>query len=125
MRRIEPIVPDELLLAGLRRAERHHVDHDGVPRRGVPFWVILGHIAIPRRTKSARAVRARLEAFEALGVVEKTTRNGVKVWLLTTKGKRRVRSTGPTALPESPQHQEWRSARIAAADAIEIFRETF
>lgn len=111
--------PDDLILAAIDRAIRHRSG------RSVPYWVLFDHLAVRSRSKQARHVRARLTALSENGSITQSREHGVQVWALTSKGKRRVRRASKTAdlLPESPQHQEWRSARTAAGDSIEEFHK--
>jgi hypothetical protein len=120
----EDTVSDVLVLAAVDRAERHSARDTP----GVPVWDALKHLAIARRSKRARHVRARLDALQAGGLLARSRRHGVPVWALTSTGRRRLaraRRTGePLELPESPQHREWRNARKLAGEEIERFRES-
>lgn len=104
-------IPAELVLAAIDRAERHEAQENP----GVPIWDICQHLAIPRRS---RRIRARLNALEAVGSLDRSRRHGVVLWVLTATGHRRLgraRRTGQVGdLPESPQHRRWREARRAA-----------
>lgn len=132
---------DELLLAAVERAGRHRApgarpeprstaaeqarrEAPSVPAAAI--WTILEHLAVPRRSKAARGVRARLEVLEAAGSLERSRRGGVQTWRLTSAGcarLRRARRAGEVPrLPESPQHRAWRDARMAATQEIERFR---
>ncbi len=79
-------VSDPLVLAAVARAYRHR-SAEGL---GVPIWHILERLAIAKRTKAAREVRARLDAMHADGLVQSSRRHGVVVWALTLAGKRRL-----------------------------------
>lgn len=113
---------DELVLAALQRASAH------APRAGesVPAWAVLEHLALPRRSRAARHVNARLEAMQTRGWLERARRHGVPTWGLSAAGKRRLRRTRRSGqlppLPESPQHRAWRNARVLAQYEIERFR---
>lgn len=117
-------VSDGLVLAAVDRAYRHRSTEGSE----VPFWNIIDHLAIAKRTNAARDVRARLVALQIDGLLHNTRRHGVVVWGLTWGGKRRLerelRSTNPPRLPESPQHRAWRAARDLARQEIERFRDT-
>jgi hypothetical protein len=112
------VIPNELVLAAIERAERHRARDTP----GVPVWSITEHLDLPRRS---RRVRSQLGALEAAGFLERSRRHGVPVWALTSAGRRRLmqarRSGNVPELPESPQHRAWRNARTAAAEEIERF----
>lgn len=105
----------ESALAAIDRAERHHTRD--VP--GVPIWEITEHLAIPRRSRRIRDV---LDALEGAGVLQRSLRHGVRLWVLTSAGRRRlqrIRRAGKLpGLPESPQHRRWREARCRAEREI-------
>ncbi|HTU78249.1 MAG TPA: hypothetical protein VMF09_05760 [Solirubrobacteraceae bacterium] len=112
---------DELVLAGVERAERH----DARASRAVPVWTILEHLDVRRRSHVARHVAARLVALAQEGWLARSRRHGVLTWTLTPAGERRLadarRAERLPALGESPQHRAWRNARTAAAQEIERF----
>jgi hypothetical protein len=118
------VIPDELVLAAIERAERHRTND--VP--GVPIWAITEHLDIPRRSGKARHVRSRLGAFEAAGSLESSRFRQVQIWALTPAGRRRlrraVRAGDIPQLPESPQHRTWRRARTIAAEEMERLRRS-
>jgi hypothetical protein len=67
-----------------------------------------------------------MEQLTAAGLLTRTRRHGVLVWAITPAGRRRLaqaRRRGQIALPESPQHREWRYAREEAADRLQEFRQ--
>jgi len=113
---------DELVLAAVARAE----DHGTPDTPEIPFWAILEHLAVPRRSAAARHVRARLDVLHEAGSLQRSRRHGVPTWALTPSGRRRLRRAERAGrlgqLPESPQHRAWRNARTAAAQEIERFR---
>lgn len=115
------VAPDPLVLAAIDRAERH----DPHGRRGVPVWGVYQHLSIPKRSGQARRVRARLEALETAGSIERSRRHGIPTWALTATGRRRLararRAGDVPVLPESPQHRQWREARALAAQEIGRF----
>lgn len=114
-------IPDALILAAIDRAERHR----GSDVHGVPIWAITEHLSIGRRSAAARHVRSRLAALEAMGRLGLSRRHGIPVWALTSDGRRRRadRAGDVPALPESPQHRQWRESRALAALEIERMRE--
>jgi DNA-binding transcriptional regulator PaaX len=110
-----------LVLTALERAIRHRAGDAHV----APIWAILDHLQIPRRSGEARRVRAVLEELSTAGQLEVSRPHGVDAWALTDTARRqlaRARRDGLTpALPESPQHREWRNARTSAGQEIERF----
>jgi hypothetical protein len=116
-------IADDLILAAIDRAERHF----GRDASGVPMWEITEHLGIGRRSAAARHVRSRLAALEAMGRLEPSRRNGIPLWVLTGRGRRRLRRAERAGdvpvLPESPQHRQWREAHALAAQEIERMRE--
>jgi DNA-binding XRE family transcriptional regulator len=119
--RVDVVVSDVLVLAAIDRAERH----SGRDARGVPVWALLRHLDVATRTKRAREVRERLDGLVAAGSLECGRRHGVAVWVLTSRGRRRLsrarRAGRVPVLPESPQHRAWREARGQAGQRIEGF----
>lgn len=115
-------VSDWLVLAAVARAYRHR-SPKGLD---VPFGDIIDHLAIARRTKAARNVRAHLAALCDADLVRRSRRHGITVWGLTWAGQRHLeralRSTDPPILPESPQHRAWRNAHDLAGQEIDRFR---
>jgi hypothetical protein len=61
------------------------------------------------------------------GTISKEKRHGLEVWVLTSKGKRRLskerRAGTELVLPESPQHQAWKNARTVAGEEIGRFTQ--
>lgn len=108
-------VPDAMILAAIERAALHR------GRPGVPIWMILEHLGLPRR---ARRVRPEICALTDAGALATSRAHGVQLWSLTTAGRRQLRRAGDVRLPESPQHQAWRAARALAEQEIERFRST-
>jgi hypothetical protein len=104
----------DLVLAAVRRA----VGHGPPGRAGVPFWTVLEHLGVPRRTKRARAVRARLEELEASGALRRAREHGVPLWALTVAGAERLGGGERPVLPEAPQHLAWRRARTVAGQEL-------
>jgi hypothetical protein len=112
---------DELVLAAVERAARHHARDTPA----VPVWSVLEHLDLRRRTAAARHVVARLDALHAGGWLASSRRHGSPTWVLTAGGAerlRRARRAGSLpALPESPQHCAWRTANTAAGQEIDRF----
>jgi hypothetical protein len=106
-------VPDAMILAAIERAALHR------GRPGVPIWMILEHLGLPRR---ARRVRPQIRALTDAGTLATARARGVQLWSLTAAGRRQLRRAGDVRLPESPQHQAWRAARALAEQEIERFR---
>lgn len=115
-------ITDLHALAAVERAIRHRAPG---PSAAVPVWVIREHLGVPARSGAARQLRARLAALEGTAL-ERGKRHGAEVWSLTAAGKRRLararRKGELPVLPESPQHEAWRSARTLAQQRIEGFR---
>jgi hypothetical protein len=115
------VIPDELVLAAIERAKRH----DGRDSPEVPTWAIYEHLGLAKRSGAARRVHARLSVLQEAGWLAPARRSGVPMWVLTSAGRRRLqraKRAGNVALPESPQHREWREARAMAGREIERFR---
>ena len=113
----------ELVLAAVDRAIRH--DRDA--RRAVSARAIRAHLALPPRSGAARGLGPVLEGLCADGSLTRERRRGVTRWALSGAGRallarRRRRDGAPAALPESPQHAAWRSARRIAAQEIARLR---
>lgn len=122
MSRRDVVIGDVLVLAAVERAQRH----SGRGREGVPRWTIMEHVGVPVRSGRARLVRARVDALVAVGAVERRRRRGVDTWVLTARGRRRLRrARGAGRVPvlvESPQHRAWREAHALAERRVEGFR---
>lgn len=85
-------IPDALILAAIDRAARHWR-----PRRvDVSKSEIYNHLAIPSRSGPARHVHRQLTAMEAAGILQRSRRNGLVVFSLTSTCGRRVK-TRPSA----------------------------
>jgi len=112
----------ELVLAAVERAVRHR----GEERHAAPLWAILAHLATPRRSIAARALRAQLDELCKEGALVHSREHGVGLWALTSAGGGRLgklrRQGAALALPESPQHADWRNANTLAGQEIERFR---
>lgn len=116
-------IPDAMILAAIDRAARHWPHGEEVSKNE-----IYDHLAVPSRSGPARHVHRRLAALEAAGFLERSSRNGVEVFELTSSGRRQLRDAQrieEVVLPESPQHRAWRNARSLAGQEIERFRCEF
>jgi hypothetical protein len=115
-------VTEELVLAAMDRAARHRARE----KDEVPVWALFEHLAIPRRSGAARRVRARVDAMEVAGLVERSRRHSVGMLVITRRARRLIKQLQQEGslpvLPESPQHQKWRHARTLAGQEIERFR---
>lgn len=116
-------VGDALVLAAAERAERHR------PRGGpgVMLGDVFAHMGFIYNGAATRQLRPRLDALLSAGALEHARRHGIKLWVLTCTGRRRLvraRHKGEVVeLPESPQHRRWRHSRATAAERIEGYRE--
>ncbi len=116
-------IPDALILAAVDRAVRHWARGEEVSKHE-----IYDHLAIPSRSGPARHVHRRLTTLETAGMVERSRRNGIVVFSLTSSGRlslEHAQRSGEVVLPESPQHREWRRARSLAGQEVERFRREF
>jgi hypothetical protein len=111
------VIPDDLMLAAITRAEHHH------GYQGAPDWEIVEHLAVARRSRQARQVKARLPELVQAGFLGESRRHGVNVWATNAKTRKRLAPVPEVmrSLPESPQHRKWRDARDAAEHEIEGF----
>jgi hypothetical protein len=115
-----PMPSDELLLAAIERAERHH-RHD---HRGALLATIKEHLHLDKAGWTTIRLRPKLEALATAGLSEEVRRNSLTLWAITEAGRASLRALGDEIeLPESPQHRRWREAREAAAERIEPIRE--
>jgi hypothetical protein len=115
----QEIPSEQLVLAAIDRADRHRRR----PAEGVSRWEVLEHLAVGRRAKAARVVKARLDALTDSDVLAREKRHGTFLWRLTATGRRRLEHAHPTVLPESPQHRRWREARDRAPSEARQGRE--
>lgn len=114
----EYIVPDALILAAIERANLH----EGRALRSH----VAKHLGYRHAPATTRWLRPRIEAMEEVGQVEQHRSLGLTYWRLTDAGAKRLeaeRRVGKVgALPESPQHREWRAAQQVACERIEEVR---
>jgi len=112
------VIPDELVLAAIDRAVRHHC----FQRPKAILATIKEHLGLPAH---ARGVRIALNGLVQAKQVELSKSGGVEWWELTAAGRKRLerarRADQPPELPESPQHQWWRKARVLSEQEIERF----
>jgi DNA-binding PadR family transcriptional regulator len=117
------------LLAAIDRAERHRsaTPADTHQTNGEPLSRIVNHLGLVHGSWTTRRLRPQLAGLEDAGILASERRRGVLVWKLTDKGRRRLararRAGQAGALPESPQHREWREAHAAAAARRDEFHE--
>jgi hypothetical protein len=111
----------DALLAAIARAVRHRRE-----QAPAPFWAILEHLAVPRRSAAARELRMQLTTLQRGGLVQRVSQHGIPAWTPTPAGRRRLarlrRAGAAPSLPESPQHLAWRHARATAGLELERFR---
>lgn len=112
---------DQLVLAAVRRAALH----EGGQRGAVPLRAVLAHLGIAPRSARGRELRRRVERLGEAALLRQARAHGVVVWSLAEDGARMLdaaeaRGWRP-ALPESPQHRAWRSARAAAERELDRF----
>lgn len=116
-------VNDALVLAAVERAERHHPNRTGA---GVLLGEVFAHMGFIYNGAATRQLRPRLDALLADGALEHVRRHSIKLWVLTSTGRRRLaqmrRRDGPVLLPESPQHRLWRHTRERAGERIGEYR---
>ena len=114
-------ISDLHILTAIGRAERH------AEANGVRMIRIAEHLGLGSGNAATRTLRARVEALVEAGAVRQFRLLGSKVWGLTPSSRRRVARTRREgrlpALPEAPQHSEWRLARSQAAGEIELLCE--
>lgn len=124
LRRFTDPIPDALVLAAVERAQSDspHQDPGAVMSR------IAAHLGYIPSAWTTRNVRPQMEQLTADGQLHRTRRHGVLVWAITPAGRRRLaqaKRRGQVALPESPQHREWRYAREEATDRLHELRQLF
>jgi len=113
------VVPDDLILAAVARAERHRC-RDAITRSDIHH-----HLHIPSRSGKVRVIKARVAALTEEDCLEQSRKYGIDAWALTPRGRRRLKRADVAGLlPEAPQHQKWRQASTLATQEIERIRET-
>jgi hypothetical protein len=114
-------VPDALVLAAVRRAQRHHPGQKRVPR-----WRVAEHLGFVHSAATTRRLRPQLESLRAAGSLKRVRKHGQDQWIISPTGSRRLaaaRRAGKVGeLPESPQHRRWRHAREEAERRYDNFR---
>jgi hypothetical protein len=113
---------DQLLLAALERAERHQ-RREG---QGVLLATLKDHLGLPHHSGTTVRMRPQLDRLQDTGLIQYGRHGGLKLWKLTDRGRgrlKRARRFGETvALPESPQHRKWATARRMAEEQITQLR---
>jgi hypothetical protein len=113
-------VEDELILAAVDRAQRH--------RQASEVWVgaVSEHLGFLPVGHTTRKLRDPLERLRIAGFLAHSERQMREQWSLTSAGQEelaRLRAAGRVGdLPESPQHREWRLARVEARRRSNEFR---
>jgi hypothetical protein len=115
------VIPDDLILAAIERAELHSRDDDA----GVLYATVVDHLGLSKSSATGRKLRPRFREMEATGLIAQLKRHSLTLYTATRKGKRALKSAGGVELPESPQHRAWREAKATAAERIQGFREDF
>jgi hypothetical protein len=114
---------EELVLAAIDRASRHRRNE----RPGVLLSSVKQHLGLARHGGITRRLRPTWVALQTAGLIEKSRRQGLTLWGLTSAGVRRLQAAEQggqlEALPESPQHRDWREARGAAVAHIDRLRD--
>jgi DNA-binding transcriptional regulator PaaX len=112
-------ISDDLLLAAIARA----ICHAGRNESAQLLSSIKEHLGLPHNGWTTIQLRPKLAELEAAGLIGHTRRDRSNIWSLTAKGRKRLDAIrADVTLPESPQHQRWREARVAASQRIAGFR---
>jgi DNA-binding PadR family transcriptional regulator len=114
---------EELLLAAIARAYRHRRRRENP---GVRLASVKEHLGLASGSASTRCLRPTWDSLHAAGLIELSEPRDQPLWRLTSAGVERlqdVRQSGELALPESPQHRDWREARSAASEQTAGFRD--
>jgi hypothetical protein len=111
--------PDALILAALKRAELHS-ERD---QPGAHYSSVVAHLGLKMGSSTGHKLRPRVRAMEAAGLIGSFKRHGSLAYVATPEGERVLAAAGAVALPESPQHRQWREAREAASESIDSFRD--
>ena len=110
---------NDLILAAIERA----ICHRGRNEPAESLSSIKEHLGLPHNGWTTLQLRPKLDALQAAGLIEKSSRRRRDVWGLTTKGRKRADAIrADVTLPESPQHQRWSEARTAASERIAGFQ---
>jgi hypothetical protein len=123
------LAPELMLLAAIERAECQVV----LPgkRKGARRKEIVAHLGLDWHSGNARRLKGQLEALRAEGCVEIEEKMPFRsIVALTLRGhdrlqlarRQKVPEAMPEALPESPQHREWREARAVAEEREDEIR---
>jgi DNA-binding PadR family transcriptional regulator len=123
------LAPELMLLAAIERAERQVV----LPgkRKGARRKEIVAHLGLDWHSGNARRLKGQLEALRAEGCVEIEEKMPFRsIVALTRRGhdrlqlarRQKVPEAMAEALPESPQHREWREARAVAEEREDEIR---
>jgi hypothetical protein len=117
-------ISDELLLAAIERAECHRGASPDEP--GEMLAQIKQHLGIPHHGGTTLMLRPKMQALQTAGLIDTFRRRDQEYWGPTDRGRQRLealrRDDELGELPESPQHQYWREAQLAASQRIPGFR---
>lgn len=113
-------VSEEELLAAIARAELHNGG------RSVDWNRVLAHLGFVHSGAITRKLGPQRRALLDAGAIEQLQLRGFPHFAITRAGRRRLscvhRRGEPIALPESPQHREWRHKHKLAMRGIEQYR---
>jgi hypothetical protein len=117
-------ISDELLLAAIDRASRHRGAPPDEP--GETLSQIKRHLDIPHHGGTTLILRPKLQALHSAGLIDTFRRHSQDYLGPTDTGRQRLKALRRAGklgeLPESPQHQYWREAQLAASQRIPGFR---
>lgn len=124
--RFTPVV-DLTILAAINRAEwQGPKPYRRGKTRGAPPGVIAAHLGFFYDSATGRALKPRFVSLQKEGQIEMRRHRGSNVWGLTRRGSKHLQAARreqvveamAEALPESPQHRDWRHAREEAVSRI-------
>ncbi len=98
-------ITDAMILAAIERAALHR------GRPGVPTWMILEHLGLPRR---ARRVRPQIRALTDAGALATSRAHGVMLWSLTSAGRRQLGDSREAAVTLAAFWERWTTDSLFA-----------
>jgi hypothetical protein len=114
-------VSDAMVLAAIDRAERHSTS--GHADGGVAWSRVTEHLGFAHTAGTTSKLRRQMSRLKSAGLVASRKAHGYPVWELTNDGRKALaqarRKREDLALPESPQHRRWATARMTATERIE------